>query len=240
MNSDVQAQTLLSTLVIDIGGTRIKMMVIDGKKLSILDYVSELTPRPAHVDAVCQVISQMLASFHQKYHRVSAGFPGVVQDGIIKTAPNMDSSWLGLHFEKKLQDITERPTKIINDADLQGFGYIKRSGVELVITLGTGLGSALFSDGKLTPNLELGHHPFHDDYTYEQRLGKAAIEKLGLDEWNIELKRAINLWSQTFNYSKLYLSGGYSENITLALPRFVEIPKNVEGLRGGVALWELI
>jgi polyphosphate glucokinase len=225
------------TLGLDIGGTGIKMMVVDSKGKSVTALLRELTPHPATVKAVCKIISKMLQSIDIKFNRVSAGFPGVVQQGIIKTAPNMDSSWIGINFEKKLATITQLPVKVINDAALQGYGDIKGKGVELVITLGTGVGSALFLDGKLVPNVQLAHIPFRHDKTYEELLGKAALKKYGLDKWNSNLKRAIQLWDQTFNYNKLYIGGGYAHKIKFALPSNAKTCKNLEGVLGSVKLW---
>jgi polyphosphate glucokinase len=115
---------------------------------------------------------------------------------------------------------------------------VSGKGVELVITLGTGVGSALFLNGKLVPNLELGHHPFYDNQTYEDLLGKAALQKQGVVKWRANLKRAISLWRQTFNYNKLYLGGGYAQKIRFKLPHSVTISNNIEGILGGIKLWE--
>jgi polyphosphate glucokinase len=227
------------TLAIDMGGTRIKMMVVDAKGLPVTDYLIELTPHPATLEAVCEVISHMTRALNQSYDRIAAGFPGVVQKGIIKTAPNMHLSWIGINLQTKLQDMTGYPARVANDADVQGYGDVSGKGVELVITLGTGVGSALFLNGMLVPNLELGHHPFQDNQTYEQLLGKIALKRLGVEKWNSHLKRAIALWDQTFNYDQLYLGGGYAHKINFKLPDSVKISENIEGVLGGVMLWEL-
>ncbi|MFI4954779.1 MAG: ROK family protein [Gammaproteobacteria bacterium] len=226
------------TLCIDIGGTGIKMMVTDALGQPITQALRELTPNPATVKAVCQVIVAMIQSLNTKFNRVAAGFPGVVQNGIIKTAPNLHSSWIGINFEKKLTRITGYPARVANDAAVQGYGDVKGKGVELVITLGTGVGSALFLDGKLVPNVQLAHIPFRHKHTYEHLLGKAALEKHGIKKWNANLQKAIALWDQTFNYDKLFLGGGYSPKIKFKLPPRVKVSKNIEGLLGGIKLWQ--
>jgi polyphosphate glucokinase len=134
--------------------------------------------------------------------------------------------------------MTSHPARVANDADVQGFGDISGKGVELVITLGTGLGSALFLNGKLVPNLELAHHPFRNNQTYEALLGKVALQKNGVAKWRANLKRAILLWQQTFNYDILYLGGGYAKKINFKLPNYVKISDNIEGILGGIKLWE--
>jgi polyphosphate glucokinase len=214
------------------------MMALDSKGAPLTEYVRALTPNPASVKAVCHLICEMIKSLDVKFERVSAGFPGVIRNGVIMTAVNMHSSWLGIAFQKKLQRMTGLPTRVANDADIQGLGDVSGNGVELVITLGTGVGSALFLNGKLVPNLELGHHPFRDNLTYEDLLGKAALEKLGVVKWRKNLKAAILLWQHIFNYDKLYIGGGNARKIHFKLPKSVKISDNIEGVLGGFKLWE--
>nr|WP_318730184.1 hypothetical protein [Roseofilum sp. Guam] len=126
-----------------------------------------------------------------------------------------------------------------NDADIQGFGAISGQGVELVITLGTGFGTALFVDGKLVPNLEGGHHPFRKKQTYEQQLGRAALEKVGTKKWNKRLKKAICKLQHLFNADRIYLGGGEAKKVDCELPKNVSIVPNINGLLGGIALWNL-
>jgi polyphosphate glucokinase len=227
-----------NTLSIDIGGTFIKMMVLDVKGKPLTKYTSVMTPKPATVKAVCACIATMIAGLNVKFQRVSAGFPGVVKKGVIKTAANMHPSWKGFNFQKKLHAMTRCPVRIANDADIQGLGDIRGKGVELTITFGTGVGSALFMDGKLLPNLELGHHPFQDHLTYEDLLGAAGLKKYGLVKWRKNLMKAIALWQKTFNYEKLYLGGGNARRINFKLPKDVKVSKNINGILGGIKLWE--
>ncbi len=238
VSNKAKKQKLPYTLIFDIGATLIKMMVLDSKGMPISEKAIILTPSPATVKRVCNLIYKMIQLTKVKFDRVSAGFPGVVQKGIIMTADNMHPSWIGFAFQKKLQYMTSRPSQVANDADMQGLGVVRGVGVELVITLGTGLGSALFLNGKLLPNLELAHHPFHNNQTYEALLGKKALQENGIVKWRTNLKRGILLWQQTFNYDKLYLGGGYAQKINFILPTSVKIFDNKEGLLGGIKLWE--
>ncbi len=231
-------QNSLLTLAIDIGGTGIKMMVLGPKGQPKTDYIRELTPKPATLKAVLLLIKRMSQSFSIPFDRVSAGFPGVVCNGIVETAPHMHTTWVGINLQKELERITGCPVRVANDADVQGYGDVSGKGVELVITLGTGFGSALFLDGKLVPNLEMGHHPCKDNVTYEQLLGKAAFEAIGVRKWNTNLKLVIALLNQTFNYDTLYIGGGYSHAVKLKLPENVKISGNVEGVLGGIKLWK--
>jgi polyphosphate glucokinase len=226
------------TLCFDIGGTEIKMMVVAANRLPLTSYQREATPQPAEVSAVLNVITAMIQTLKHKFDRVAAGFPGVVIKGKIKTAPNMDTSWIGVDLQQEFEKITGHPALVANDADVQGFGDIRGTGVELVITLGTGMGSALFVNGKLVPNLELAHHPFKDNSTYEEFLGKKALKREGVKEWQRNLLHAISLWELTFNYDRLYIGGGYAHLIDIQLPENIQISENIEGVLGGVALWE--
>jgi polyphosphate glucokinase len=121
---------------------------------------------------------------------------------------------------------------------MQGLGAISGKGVELVITLGTGFGSALFVDGKLVPNMEMGHHPFRKRETYEKQLGRAALDKIGEKKWNKRLQKAIASLQHLFNYDYLYIGGGEAVRINMNLPLNVKLIPNITGLLGGIALWK--
>ncbi len=229
----------INTLSIDIGGTSIKTMVLDKEGRTITNYLKQPTPHPATPEAIGKVIKNMISILNTPFQRASAGFPGVIQHGIVKTAPNLDPSFAGTDFQHRLEVITGVPTRVANDADVQGYGDISGKGVELVITLGTGVGSALFTDGLLVPNLELGHHPFIDGLTYEEVLGKKAFENTTVDDWCAKLLKAIDLLDRIFNYDHLYIGGGFANMIDIKLPNHVTITKNIEGVLGGIKLWQV-
>lgn len=226
------------TLSIDVGGTGTKMMVIDIHGNPITDYMVEPTPHPATVEALCAVFKKMVKSLDVEFDRVSAGFPGVIEKGVVKTAVNLHTSWLHVNLQEKLEEITQKPVRCANDADIQGYGAIKGDGLELVMTLGTGVGAALFMNGVLVPNLEFGHHPFMDNLSYEELLSKHKLETEGEEQWRMNLKRAIQMWDMIFNYDTLYIGGGFSHLITFDLPMNVHKIENVEGVLGGIKLWE--
>ena len=223
------------TLAVDIGGSGIKVMVLDTEGNPLSDRQRLKTPHPAKPKGVIDTI--LTLAKQQEYDRVSVGFPGVVQNGVIKTAVNLDSDWLEYDLASSLTQLLSKPIKVANDADIQGFGAISGKGVELVITLGTGFGSALFVDGKLVSNLEMGHHPFRKGETYEEQLGRAALEKEGKKKWNNRLEKAIANLDHLFNYDFLYIGGGEAKNINFDLPSNAKIVPNVSGLLGGIKLW---
>lgn len=224
------------TLSFDIGGTGIKAVLLDPSGKTLTEPSRVPTPKPATPKAVLRVMSG-LAKRHPGYHRVSVGFPGVVRGGVIHTAPNLDPTWKGVDLTQLLSASLSVPVRVANDADVQGFGAIEGKGVELVITLGTGLGSALFVDGRLVPNLEAAHHPFHKKKTYEECLGIASLEKTGRHRWNKHVLRAIHELEKLFNYDRLYVGGGNARRLAGELPMNVKVVDNVAGLLGGIALW---
>ncbi|MBI1346009.1 ROK family protein [bacterium] len=227
----------LRTLAVDIGGTGIKVLVLDEAGEPLSERSRRPTAHPATPAAMIETIVAM-AQEQPHYHRVSVGFPGVVQHGVVKTAPNLDQSWEGYDAGRELADRLGQPVRLCNDADMQGFGAIHGEGLEMVITLGTGMGSALFVDGILVPNLELAHHPFAEGKTYEEWLGNKSLESLGETAWKDWLDRAVAQMRHTFNFDVLYLGGGNSRLLdSETMPNDVRIVDNIAGLLGGIALW---
>jgi len=224
------------TLAIDIGGSGLKMLTLDANGEALTERLRVATPKKATPEAVLKVLDGMIAK-HGAFDRISVGFPGVVTGGVIFTAVNLDKSWVGFDLAKALQESTGRPVRVANDADVQGLGVVEGRGVELVLTLGTGMGSALFVNGRLVPNLELGHHPFRKDRTYEDLVGDAALKKIGAERWSRRVRKAIDALEETFNYRLLYLGGGNAEKLDTELPKNVKIVSNLAGLLGGIALW---
>lgn len=229
--------TGIRTLAVDIGGTGLKMIVLDQAGNPITERGRVDTPQPATPTAIIDALVE-LAAGQGEFERVSVGFPGVVRKGVTETAHNLDSKWIHFNLADALARKLGKPVRVANDADVQGFGAIEGHGVELVITLGTGLGSALFEDGKLVPNLELAHHPFRKGQTYEELLGKVALEQRGKKKWNAALSGAIDQLEKLFNYDCLYIGGGNAKKIAIELPRNVKTVPNVAGLLGGIALWK--
>jgi polyphosphate glucokinase len=230
----------LRTLAIDIGGTGIKMIVLDALAKPINERARSLTPQPATPSAVLGVIATMVAQ-QPAFDRVAVGFPGIVKRGVIQNVPtNLASElWKGFALEQSVTELTQRPTRTMNDADLQGFGVINGQGVELALTFGTGVGAGLYVDGRLVPNLELGHHPWKKEQTYEERLGDRELQEIGKKHWSRRVFEMIAQLEPIFNYDALYLGGGNAEHIKGDLPANVKLFSNVEGMTGGAKIWQL-
>ncbi|MBD1862488.1 MULTISPECIES: ROK family protein [Trichocoleus] len=226
----------MRTLSVDIGGSGVKVMVLDKAGHALTQRSRVETPQPPIPDAVIVVIAQ-LTEGQGEFDRVSVGFPGVVRNGVTATAVNLDPSWIGFDLATALSQHLSKPVRVANDADMQGMGAIVGKGVELVITLGTGFGSALFVNGQLVPNLEMGHHEFRNEETYEQQLGREALDRVGKKKWNRRLEKAIASLEHLFNYDTLHIGGGNTDKIAIELPANVKVVPNVTGLFGGIALW---
>ncbi len=224
------------TLAVDIGGTGLKVMALDARGNPLSERLRTPTPDPATPARMLAVLERMREQM-PKCDRVSVGFPGVIKRGITMTAANLHPQWIGFPLEATLEKRWKLPVHLANDAAVQGYGAIRGKGVELVLTLGTGLGSALFTNGYLCPGLELGHHPWRKDKTYEDYLGRKGLKKIGKKRWNHLLAKAIEQTAGTFNWDHLYIGGGNAKLINFKLPENVSIISNEDGLFGGVALW---
>jgi len=229
------------TLAIDIGGSGVKAIVLDHGGKPITSRQRLTTPQPPIPEAVLPVIDTIVAAQIEAagdVERISVGFPGVVQRGVTKNAMNLGPTWDGFNLLAELEKRYGKPVRIANDADVQGYGAMQGRGVELVITLGTGFGSALFVDGQLVPNLEMGQHSFRNNQSFEDELGQNALGQISHEMWNQRLLAAINSLERLFNYDWLYIGGGNARLIKVPLPANVTIVSNDLGLLGGIALWQ--
>jgi polyphosphate glucokinase len=226
------------TLAIDIGGTHIKASILDASGRQIAKRLEVSTPVPAPPKLVLRLL-KALAQQLPAYDRISVGFPGVVDHGRIRTAPNLSTSaWRNFPLAAELRAQLGKPARVLNDADVQGLGVIRGKGLECVVTLGTGFGSALYRDGELMPHLELGQHPFAKGKTYDQYLGSAALRRKGAVKWNRRVAAMIRTVRTLLNFDRLYIGGGDARLVTIPLPPDVIIVSNEAGITGGARLWE--
>lgn len=225
------------TLAIDIGGTGLKALVLDAKGDAITKRERVETPKrptPQRVVAALEALVKNLGDFE----RVSCGFPGVVMEGVIKTAPNLGTKeWANYALARTFEQLWKRPTRVLNDAGVQGYGVVEGRGVELLLTFGTGMGCAVFNDGKYVPNLELAHHPFRHGQTYEERVCNAEYERLGKKKWNRRVRQVLEQVDPIWNPRRIYLGGGNARHIRFELPPHVVRTENLAGLLGGIRLW---
>jgi polyphosphate glucokinase len=225
------------TLSIDIGGTGLKASVLDVKGTMEMDRVRVETPDPFTPPVMVETLSQLIKPL-PAFDRVSIGFPGVVREGRIITAPHFGNEiWKNFAMAETLQKKWGKPVRILNDADMQGLAVIAGKGLELVVTLGTGVGTALFRNGELMPHLELAQHPVYDNKTYNEYIGDKVLKKKGPEKWNKRVIHALKLLETLINYDRIYVGGGNATQLTLKPPANMKIVSNQAGILGGIALW---
>jgi polyphosphate glucokinase len=214
-------------LVIDIGGSNVKLMISDRAKRRKYPSGRSLTPRK-FIAETKKVVDDW------KFDAVAIGFPAPVIKGKIAVEPkNLGKGWKRFDFQKAFG----KPVRIMNDAAMQALGSY-RGGRMLFLGFGTGLGSALLWDHTVL-SLELGDLLYTDNATLEDRLSDAGMEELGEEDWQKEVLRVIPTLRQAFIADYIVLGGGNAKCIE-KLPRNVELGHNRNAYRGGVRLWEMV
>ena len=227
-----------NTLAIDIGGSGLKAAVLDADGAMITERVRVDTPTGAAPGAVVALLAELVKDLPE-YGRVGVGFPGMVREGIVRSAPNLgNKGWRGFPLATALQETLGKPVRIANDADVQGLAVITGKGLEMVITLGTGFGTGLYDNGRLCPHLEISHQPFRKGGTYDERLGNAARKKVGNKKWQKRVFRAIDNMRNLVGFDHLFIGGGNSKKLDGKLPEDVTLVDNSAGIRGAVYLWK--
>jgi polyphosphate glucokinase len=227
----------MRTLAIDIGGSGLKAAILgpDGQFLG--DRARIDTPvgsPPAAIVAALAELAQPLGAFE----RIAVGFPGMVRNGVVRTAPNLQhAEWSGFDLATALANALGRPTRVANDADVHGFAVIQSRGLEMVVTLGTGFGTALYENGRLCPHLEISQQTFRKGETFDQQLGEAARKEVGNKKWQKRVVRAIAALRTLTHFDHLYIGGGNARRLTGELPADVTLVDNSAGLTGGARLW---
>lgn len=240
------------TLSIDVGGSGLKASVVSAQGVMVTDRVRVDTPYPCPPDTLVSSLSDLVSDL-LAVHRVSVGFPGLVRHGHVIEVPSLSrneyggardpelaAAWHGFDLGHALAQAFQLPTKVVNDADMQGAAVARGQGLEFVITLGTGVGTALFSEGTLLPHLELSHGPFRDDQTFDILLGNANRKHLGNEKWIKRVRQAIQAFDDMLFFDHVFVGGGNAKYLT---PGDVgpkgEIVPNTSGLLGGVRVWDL-
>ena len=212
------------------------------------------TPYPLTPEQLVYALSE-LATGLPSYQRVSAGFPGMVREGRLisaphfvsptgpggKPTPELEKAWSDFDLQGALATALGKPCRVANDADVQGAALVKGEGLEFVITLGTGVGTALFWKGKLAPHVELAHHPLGKGArSYNDMLGEAALTKVGHKKWNARVAMMLGVVKALVFYDHCYIGGGNSHKVKINLPPDVSLAANTAGILGGIKLWERI
>ncbi len=239
------------TLAIDIGGTGLKASVLDGTGQMEHARVRTDTPYPLSPQKLVIELQDLIRQL-PPFDRVSVGFPGMVRNGQILSAPHFVSpdgpggtpapklvtAWHRFDLAAALEEVTGKPAKVANDADLQGAAVIEGKGFEAVLTLGTGVGTAFFLEGQLLPHFEFAHHPLRKGKSYNEVLGDAARKKVGNKKWAARVFEAIETVRALTFFDHCYVGGGNSVRLGTDLPDAVTVVDNSAGILGGIKLWE--
>jgi len=214
----------MHVLVVDIGGTHIKIRATSRAQVVKIASGSALTPR-----AMVKAVRGATAGWD--YAAISLGYPGVVLHGRIASEPiNLGPGWVGFTFSKAFP----RPVRILNDAAMQALGSYK-GGRMLFLGLGTGLGTALIVDGVLAP-MEIAHLPYRKGRTYEDYVGRAGLRRLGKRRWREHVTDVITMFRTALEVDDVVIGGGNAKLLT-SVPGGVRIGGNADAFLGGVRLW---
>jgi len=240
------------TLCIDIGGTGLKAAMLDATAQMTGEIVRTPTTYPMPPDKLVSELTKLVKPLGNP-DRSSAGFPGMVRQGVVLSAPHfvtesgpgskvdpeLESLWSGFNLASALSATLGCPARVDNDADQQGAAVITGKGLEMVITLGTGFGTALFMDGVLCPHLEIAHQPFRDSKTYNEVLGDASRKEHGNEKWSEKVKQAVSLMESLTFFDRLFVGGGNAKKLKVDLGPKISLVDNVSGIIGGVKLWQI-
>ncbi|MGR8932259.1 MAG: polyphosphate--glucose phosphotransferase [Gammaproteobacteria bacterium] len=209
----------MQILGVDIGGSGIKGAIVDTASGELVSERHRIeTPQPATPEAVAAVLSLLVGHFNWS-GPVGCGFPAAIQHGIVRTASNIDASFIGTDIDRLFSEVTKCPCFNLNDADAAGLAEIQfgegagHTGVVLLITIGTGLGTVLFTDGKLIPNTELGHIYLENGREAERYASDAArkSEDLGWKRWGNRFNTYLTTMEKLFWPDLIILGGGASK-----------------------------
>jgi polyphosphate glucokinase len=243
------------TLAVDVGGSGLKASVLASDGSMLLDRVRIDTPYPCPPETLVEALGGLTAPLLAQVpaQRASVGVPGMVRHGcVVNITPlarltydgprdlAMADRWMGFDLGQALAEVFEMPTKVVNDADMQGCAVVTGEGTEFVLTLGTGIGTALFSEGRLLPHMELSHGPFRDGLTTDVLLGNVNRKVIGNQKWRKRVREAIEMFDAMLWFDRLYVGGGNAKHVS---PEDIgpkgQIVPNSAGIVGGVRVWDL-
>ena len=244
------------TLAIDCGGGGIKASVLDEAGTMRAHPTRVPTPYPLSTDLFVSTLVDLAATL-PKADRATVGMPGMIRHGVVintphyvtkagprsRVLPELVEQWEGFDARGALATALDMPTLVLNDAEVHGAGVIAGAGLELVLTLGTGLGAAMFDGGRLAPHLELSQAPVRWGLSYDTFIGEHERRRLGDALWSRRVARMVEGLRPVFVWDRLYLGGGNSRHITpntaARLGDDVVIVPNSAALVGGARIWQL-
>ncbi len=225
-------------LALDIGGTGVKAALLNDEG-QMLEHPRRCpTPAGSTPALLLERVAELVAPFGG-FDAISIGFPGAIKHNIILTAPNLGTArWRGTDLAAMAAERFGQPARLANDATMHGLGMISGQGIEVVLTLGTGMGFALFRNGVPAPQIELGRHVAGEEPSYDDFVGDAALKRVGEAAWKTRVLETVRRISDLVNFDMLYLGGGNARLFTATdLPEGVKPAVNEAGLTGGARLW---
>jgi polyphosphate glucokinase len=241
----------VKTLAVDVGGSGLKASVLGPRGQMVTDRVRIPTPYPCSPELLVETLATLVQPL-PSYHRVTVGFPGLVRSGRVIQVPSLSrlkpggprddkqaALWENFALEPALQETFGKPLILANDADVQGCAVVAGKGFEFVMTLGTGVGTALFNDGLLLPHMELSHAPFRQGESFDIQLGNAAREDIGNKRWNRRVRKGLRSLEDALHWDRIYIGGGNAKHLDFAPGPKAEIVANTAGILGGIKLWQM-
>lgn len=243
------------TLCFDIGGTGLKADVLDKDGAFMAERAKVPTTYPMPPDTMVVTLTQ-LASKLPRADRISAGFPGMVRNGHVlsaphfvtekgpgtKAVPELVKAWSDFDLASALARSIGKPCRVANDADVQGAAVAQGKGFEVVLTLGTGVGTAFFMDGHLLPHFEFSHIEFRKGDTFNEQLGEPVRKKVGDKKWNERVRKMLAYFDAMTFFDHMYIGGGNSQRINRRdlgeILERITVVDNSAGILGGIKLWE--
>lgn len=250
------------TLAIDCGGGGIKASILDAGALMLAPPLRRPTPYPLpprrFVETLLDIADESTKRCHgERPGRVTVGMPGMIRHGVVITTPHyttcagprsrvdpaLAEAWTRFDARSALAEAFGLPTLVLNDAEVHGAGVVTGTGLELVLTLGTGLGNAIFDDGRLAPHLELSQAPMRWGMTYDTYVGEPERRRLGDAFWSTRIRVMVEALRPVVLWDRLYLGGGNAARIRQSqigrLGADVTIVPNAAGIVGGARAWAM-
>lgn len=243
-------------MAIDCGGTGIKGSVLDESGAMIAERIRVRTPYPLPPSRFIGVLGE-IARRLPPADRATVGMPGMIRHGVVISTPHyitkrgphstvmpeLERAWRGFDVSHALEAEFSVPVLVLNDAEVAGAGAVSGFGFEVMLTLGTGLGNAIFDNGVLVPHLEISRSPIRRGRIYDEYIGDKARKRLGNTAWSSRVRDAVRGLQPMLQWDQLYLGGGNAVKLDprhlRALGPRVTVVSNDVGIIGGVKAWEL-
>lgn len=244
------------TLAVDCGGGGIKASVLDAAGTMLAQPVRTVTPYPLAPERLLEVIED-LAQQLPEAGRITIGMPGMIRHGVVvqtphyvtrsgprtRVIPDLVEAWSGFDMRHAIEHRLKLPARVLNDAEVHGAGVIIGTGLELMLTFGTGLGNALYDGGVLAPHLELSQAQMRWGLSYDEYIGEHERLRLGDAMWSRRVRRVIDALRPVYLWDRVYVGGGNSRRLVPTvlgkLGDDVVVVPNSAGIVGGVRVWSL-